>query len=956
MARNHPFSLYNPGLLPAEVLLAEFTARRGLLTRLLEILRQNNAGEPPQHCLLIGPRGMGKTTTLWAVAHSIHRDHALAAEWHPVVFDEESRSIGDLADFWLKCLRFFSFDERDGSGARRADRLLDEAPEDLEDKAREAFLEMLRGINRRAVLLVDNINEIFGSLQDAAMLRRFRAFLMKSDRLCIIGTATRQFDEVAKVDQAFFEFFRIFNLEPLKLEEMRTMLLDLSDEREEAQVRAAVEERPQNIEILHTLTGGNPRLVKTFYRLLAEGMAGDVRQELERLVDDYTPYLKAILDALPAQQQRVIDAIALAWNPVEAGVIARATRVPSNQVSAQLNALIKQGLLMESPGGTQKKKLYMLADRFSNIHYLMRHGRVARSRFDWFILTLFSLMPERAGDELGKVAARTLLSGSDGETRLLTQASERLGDAQSLSQMAKRMLRELWESDSLDKLDDCLTPAAMRERLSPTEHWLYEFFSAVPKEIRCELGFQPESRAWLGKIFASGSAPDLWAPLEQPWKEAAEKNPRDPAQWRRLARLFHRCLRKYEKAEEAYRKALALDPQDAMQWYNLGNLLQGHLKRYEEAEEAYRKALALDPQDAMPWYNLGNLLQGHLKRYEEAEEAYRKAIALDPQFTWPWNNLGNLLKDHLKRYEEAEEAYRKFITLDPQDAMPWNNLGNLLQGHLKRYEEAEEAYRKAITLNSQDAMPWYNLGNLLKGHLKRYEEAEEAYRKAIALDPQYSKPWNNLGNLLQEHLKRYEEAEEAYRKAIAMEPQSPRPWNGLGIVFSENFHRYEEAENAYRRSIALDPKFGRPWAGLSKVLARKGEVAMTEARECAQKAILLEPSYRFGRWQFEQVCFDSLEALSAVLPSLTAWCLKHPGEEAVFAFAVDVWIQHARLGSPAESLRLMESLASWEPFETVRDAFLAHENKEHLNRIAPERASATLRILERLKPEKAKSK
>ncbi len=775
MALQQPFSLYNPGLLPPDVLLREFTARRGLLRRLLDVIQNNESGQSPQHCLLIGPRGMGKTTTLWAIAHSITRDLDLAAVWHPIVFDEESRSIGDLADFWLKCLRFFDLDDSQGEGTKRADRLLSADPMDLEGQALAAFVEMLKQIDRRAVLLVDNINEIFSSLSDAETLHRFRSQLMESDRLCIVGTATRQFSEVTHVDRSFFDFFRIFNLVPLKLEEMRKMLLDLADERDEAQVRVSVEEHAHTIEILHTLTGGNPRLIKTFYRLLAEGMAGDVRQELERLVDDYTPYLKAILDALSPQQQRVIDAIALAWNPVETGEISRVTRLPSNQVSAQLRTLIKQGLVIESVGGTKKKKLYLLADRFSNIHYLMRHGRAARGRFDWFILTLFALMPDRAGQELGRVTVNTLLGGSEVESRLIAQAAARLGDARSQSQMARQMLRELWATDCLDKLSSHSSTEWLRKQLGESLFLLWEFFSAVPLEVREGLGFDPASAQWWLETMDPSRYAAVWSQLEKSWRAKVEANPDDAPTWRRLAKLYRL----------------------------------------------------------------------YLSQYGDAETAYRRAIALDSGLASMWLDLGFLVEICSDRFDEAESAYRQAISIEPGDPTSLSYLGDLLGDRMERYGEAEVAYRSAIN---------------------------------------------------------------------------------------------------------ADPRSGPAWTGLSRILSRDPQFS-GEAQIAAKTGLMCFPNYGPAQSQFRILCIDSPESLAEVLPVLSTWCHENPKREDVFDFAFDIWIRHAILTSPTDSLTLMDSLPSWEPFETVRDAFLASANKEYLHRLAPERASATLRILERLNTE-----
>jgi hypothetical protein len=104
-----------------------------MLETLLGIIRGNAPGQPPQHCLLLGTRGMGKPTTLWAIAHRINRDFELARQWQPVVFDEESRRVGDLADFWLEAIRQWEHAVQDTSD--RAGALLAQAAPDIEDRA-----------------------------------------------------------------------------------------------------------------------------------------------------------------------------------------------------------------------------------------------------------------------------------------------------------------------------------------------------------------------------------------------------------------------------------------------------------------------------------------------------------------------------------------------------------------------------------------------------------------------------------------------------------------------------------------------------------------------------------------------------------------------------------------------------------------------------------------------------
>ena len=630
MPSDLPFALYNPALLSAEALLGEFIARRPLLETLLDTIRQNAAGHAPQHILLVGPRGMGKTTTLWAIAHSVNRDTTMARGWQPVVFDEESRRVGDLADFWLEAIRQWEHATKDSADRTKA--LLDQAGTDIEARARQVFLDVVTRSGRRALMLIDNLNDVLASISDPEPLHRLRAFLMEESRIMLIGGATRYFPQITDVDQPFYDFFRVFELKPLSLEEMKTCLLSLAQIRGDAEVEKTVREREGTMRSLHLLTGGNPRLIKTFYRLLAEGLRGDIRADLERLLDEFTPYFKSIVDALPVQQQRIFDAVALNWDPVDVATIAHATRVPSNQVSAQLRMLVKAGHVAE-PAGHPKRKTYLLADRFSNIHYLMRHGRAARSRFDWFVAILQLIFPDQShAVTLAKVASQTAECGPDGQRDardLLHSALCRAESAKSRRELLHATFRENWDKDTLNSLASWIDLTEAKQHLPETD--ILAFFQQMPTELRKKLGFKPENSHWWYQLTDFLEEKSAWA-----------------------------------LAEAAYRKAIELDPKDARPWTFLGLLLHNSLGRPTEAEAAYHKAIELNPKYSYPWSLLGKLFEDSHNRLTEAEAAYRKAIELSPKDAFLRTVLGNLLKDPLGRPTEAEDAYRKAIELDPQ--------------------------------------------------------------------------------------------------------------------------------------------------------------------------------------------------------------------------------------------------------------------------------------------------
>jgi cytochrome c-type biogenesis protein CcmH/NrfG len=771
-----PLALYNPALLPPQILLAEFTARRPLLNSLLQIIRHNAPAKPLQHALLVGSRGMGKTTTLWAVAYTVKADARLARQWLPVVFDEESRRVGDLADFWLEALRQWEHAANDPED--RTQQLLDKADANIEDAARNAFLEKVDRSGRRALLLIDNLNDLLASIHDPEPLHRLRAFLMEDSRVMLLGTATRYFDQITDLDQPFYDFFRAFELRPLTLEEMKTSLLALAQARGDKSVPKTLEERSGTIQGLYLLTGGNPRLIKTFYRLLTEGLRGDIRTDLERLLDEFTPYFKAVVDALPVQQQRIFDAVALAWDPVEVAAVSRVTRLPSNQASAQLRALGKAGLISEA-AGHPKRKVYLLADRFSNIHYLMRHGRAARNRFDWFVALVRLVFPDTQAETLARLARQTAECGPDGlrDARdLLHSALVRAESAEARRQLLHAAFRETWDTETLASLSNWLDLTEAKEHMPEVE--VVAFFGQMPRDMRRKLGYKPTDARW---------------------------------------------------------------------WYTLAHALEKK-EVWSLAEAAYRKAVELDPNSAANWAALAFILAAYLSRTTEAEELFRKAIEIDPNEPFYLAMLGYVLED-LGRYAEAEAALKNAIEVDANHRAAWAWLGALLSNHTNRKPEAEQALRRAIQLDPADAYSYFRLAQLL------------------TRDP---------------------------------------------------------ARNS-------------------------------EARSYIVRALQLAPDQKWYQILFAKLCGDTSADWQSVLPSLAARCSANPKNAELFDFTVDGFLQYARLTKPADAIALLEALPDPSPFETLLDTFRAHADREHLNRLAPERRAVVLELLKRLnRPEEAK--
>ena len=638
-----PYALYNPAMLAPEQLLAEFTARQTTLERLVDVVRNNQSGHPPQHALISGPRGMGKTTLLWAVAHTITlREPELAKQWQPVPFDEESRRIGDLADFWLECIR--QWEVASGTGGDTADGLLDLPADRIEDTARQRFLKLVDASGKRALLLVDNVNEVFRNVDNREALHRLRAFLMDDDRVMLLGACVELSNDVTSVEKPFFDFFRIFELKPLTFDEVRECLYALADARGDMEARTVIDKREGGLRAIHLLTGGNPRLVKTFYRLLKDGLHRDIRVDLEKLLDEFTPYFKAIVDALSPQQQRIFDAVALAWNPVEVAHVARQTRLASNKVSSQLRYMIKSGHIAEV-ASQPKKKSYMLADRFSNVHYLMRHGRAARIRFDWFVVMVRLLFEDEEYAKALAVMAKDSVIGTapgwDEACGLVANAMDRA----ETSKARKLLIGQFVTAQTPERIADLhLAEIACNKALEIDPNDADAHF----KKGRVEEYLSKDARK-----------------SAECYSEAVRINPSHLEAWGALAWVNHRLLYQVKAAETAYRKALAINPEAWWIRTNYGSLLQEQTTRYHEAEREFKAVCEKDPEPRGAWFNLGNLLRSYLNRPADAEEAYLNSIKADPAYAPPLIGLALLYREQGKDFSDYRPLALKAMGLPP---------------------------------------------------------------------------------------------------------------------------------------------------------------------------------------------------------------------------------------------------------------------------------------------------
>jgi hypothetical protein len=388
--------VYNPQSLSKEEALAQFHVRQVAYRTLLDLLRD----ERPSHVLITGTRGMGKTTLLQRVRYGVEDDAELNSRYLVLAYPEEQYNVNRLHHFLLNTLDALA-DAMERLQNRRlmaqveafAGEVGKRTPEEIEEQVPQFLAEIGRQTQRSFLLLVDNAERLFETMEDRQQWR-LRELLSSRRDLTFFGATAQVGDGIRGPKRAFFEFFEICRLTPLTLAEVRDLLLRLSESVEEQESEKGSAKRrvaqwldagSARLRTLVQLTGGSPRTTVLLFHMVLDGFTGGAGEYLEQLLDQVTPSYKCRVDQLPAQAQQVLDAVALRWDPITALDVAEQAGLETSVASAQLTRLMRQGVLEKAGPGDSKKALYQVAERFFNIWYLMRANRRVRAKLRWFV-------------------------------------------------------------------------------------------------------------------------------------------------------------------------------------------------------------------------------------------------------------------------------------------------------------------------------------------------------------------------------------------------------------------------------------------------------------------------------------------------------------------------------------------------------------------------------------------
>jgi tetratricopeptide (TPR) repeat protein/predicted transcriptional regulator len=826
-----PVYRFSPNQATAEERLRTFVARHDTLENLLTRVKEFDSGA--RHCILIGPRGIGKTHLLLLLADTIEADENLGPEWIVVRFAEEEYSISTLAELFQRVIELMPDGNTDNI-KRNADLALAYISDYCKDH------------NKHVLLLMDNIQLYLQQFTDVE-IGRMRDILMSKSLFLVIGAAPSYFRQVQGYDEAFYNFFELIHLNELSHKEAEEMLKCRADIDGTREFIENFEECQHKIIATSQLAGGNPRLILVLYQVICESGVTEAANAFRYLLDELTPYFQERMNNLPPQMRKVLDTLAIMGSPSTPTEIAETAGMTVQKVSSQLKRLENDGFVKKIKLKKGKETRYEVTERLYRMWREMRtETGKARLKFLIQFLNLW-YSPTQLLDETGKILTNLSSAPELERQRLLTHLDYLKEASPKLMKMEMERLYSYAETKEFELATERIEPMKMLADIEERIQTKPDDVSAWTEQIKTLLTQEKIEDALESCIESLKHNPDdidIWlframslAMLKREREsidslnKVREIKPKDAEEWVFYGSILL-MLGKHEEAILAYDKAVQIKPDYAEAWSNRGVALS-NLGRYDPALESYNKAVQIKPDLAEVWFNRGMAL-GNLRRHQEALESFNKAIQIRPSYAEAWFNHGLALIE-LDRHEEALASYDKAIQIQPDFERAWCNRSMVLS-NLERLDEALKSYNRAAQIQPNCAILWDNRGVIL-GKMGSYDEALESFNKAIQIDPDDANAWLGRGMALIE-LDRHEEAFESYDKAVQTKPDYAEAWAGRGMALGQ-LDKYDEALESYDKAIQIEPDDAMAWSNRGAVLGRLGRY--NEALESYDKAIQIEP-------------------------------------------------------------------------------------------------------------------
>jgi DNA polymerase III delta prime subunit len=372
MFKHYHITSHQVSQLSAKEIKQGFIARKNLLNRTLTKINQTNRTDSVQHYVFVGPRGSGKTLML----NRIKVEFENSDKFITVYLPEEQPGIFRLFDVWLAVIN-----ELISLGYHIQKPVMDLSKENfsyLSKTGYEIIHEFLKKENKQIILLLDNIDRVFYNIEEGKAL--LRELLQNHKDLIIIGGSTEMSEDFWNYGDPFYQFFKIVRLEDLSKTEVFDLLIHWSNTFDSHELQKVLHTNPGKIEAIRQMTGGNPRAMIMFIRLLEDNRNATGFDYLMDIIDQTTAIYQERLQNLTPQQRKIVAELAFIWSPATVEQLVRVCLMQNSLISAQLNKLQKAEIV-EAVKPPKSRTVYRLKERLFNLYLIMTQaGNMQKKR------------------------------------------------------------------------------------------------------------------------------------------------------------------------------------------------------------------------------------------------------------------------------------------------------------------------------------------------------------------------------------------------------------------------------------------------------------------------------------------------------------------------------------------------------------------------------------------------
>ncbi|MBN4051601.1 tetratricopeptide repeat protein [bacterium AH-315-M05] len=602
----NPLLTFNVKSVDPEILEQTLVERKEILDRLEKELISKVKNKFTYQCLIIAPRGGGKTHMIHVLYNRLKKNKSISNKILISYMVEDETGIANFLDFLLRILEsFIRYNEVNSKDLKEAIFEISNMASQHQEAAIKSLLLDYIG-DKTLIVLIENLNIVFEGMKTGGQAK-LRDFMHEYNKISLVATSQNLFDQVQKSDYPFYNFFKIHNLKKLDYpQSLKLMQAIASVDTDKTLTKKLKEpETLGKLQAIHELTEGNHRLLVNFYSFLEAEIKSDLSLEFVKKMNDLKPYYEQFVNKLPVQEQKIVKHLSLKHKPQKGKDIARSCFIPPNIISKQLSELYNKGHIDKHKEG--KDVYYELKEPLMRICFEINESPDGIAKLFVDFLSVIYTPKELKSKYLkyryaAKLQSEEIREKYEREALMMSKA------------MDTKILEEL---RTLPDLEKC-----------KTEKEIETYIKTLDKKDN-------DSKYLLeaDDYYKSKKYEEVITALQK----ATVINPKNDSAYYNMG-IAYIELKQYKEAIAAYKKAIDINPKNDSAYYNMGYAYD-ELKQYKESIAAYKKAIEINPKDDSAYVNMGYAYD-KLMQYKEAIAAYQKAIEINPKNYRPYNNKG----------------------------------------------------------------------------------------------------------------------------------------------------------------------------------------------------------------------------------------------------------------------------------------------------------------------------